>query len=120
MLTQPPYQALGEDAVDGGGQQIILDPHVQQAGDSAGRVIGVQGGEYHVSGEGGLDGDAGGLQVAHLADHDDVGVLTDDGAQGAGKGHADGGFDLNLVDARELVLHRVLDRDDLGRLGIEA
>ena len=71
-------------------------------------------------GQGRLHGDARRLQVAHLADHDDVRVLADDGAQGPGEGHADGRLDLDLVDPGELVLHRVLHRDDLALLGVEA
>ncbi len=54
-----------------------------------GRVVGVQGGEHQVAGQRGLDGDLGGLVVADLADHDDVGVLAQEGAQRGGEGQAD-------------------------------
>jgi hypothetical protein len=36
-----------------------------------------------------------------------------------GEGHPDLGLDLDLVDAGELVLDRVLHRDDLALLGVE-
>ena len=42
------------------------------------RVGGVQRREHEVAGERRLDGDAGGLGVADLADEDDVGVLAQD------------------------------------------
>src|SRR3546814_6550552 len=63
---KPTHQALGEDAVDGGGEQVVLDAHVEHAGDAAGGVVGVQGAEHQVAGERGLDRDARGFQVAHL------------------------------------------------------
>ena len=50
-----------------------------------GRVVGVQRREHQVAGERGLDGDLGGLEVADLADHDDVGVLAQEGAQRGGE-----------------------------------
>src|SRR3546814_9875448 len=78
---EPAHEALGEDAVDGGGEQVVLDPHVEHAGDAAGGVVGVQGAEHLVAGKRGLDGDARGFQVAHLADPDDVRVLAHDAAQ---------------------------------------
>ena len=47
----------------------------------AGGVVRVQRREDEVAGERGLDRDLGRLGVADLADHDDVGVLAEDGAQ---------------------------------------
>jgi hypothetical protein len=56
------------------------------------------------------------LQVAHLADEDDVGVLSQGGAQAEGE-VLGVGADLALVDDRALVLvqelDRVLDREDV-------
>ncbi len=63
------------------GDEERLDAHVDEAGDGAGGVVGVHGGEHEVAGERGLDRDLGGLLVADLADHDDVGVLAEEGAQ---------------------------------------
>src|SRR3546814_4924467 len=54
---EPAHEALGEDAVDGGGEQVVLDPHVEHAGDAAGGVVGVQGAEHQVAGKRGLDRD---------------------------------------------------------------
>lgn len=117
--VQAPHQALGEDAVDGRGNQVAFDTHVQQARDTRRRAVGVQGREHQVAGEGRLDGDAAGFQVADFTDHDHVRVLAHDGAQRAGEVEADGRFHLDLVDALKLVFHRVFHGDDLALGGIE-
>ncbi|EEF93677.1 hypothetical protein CATMIT_01690, partial [Catenibacterium mitsuokai DSM 15897] len=69
---QSTHQALGQDAVDGRGQQIVFHAHVEQPGDAAGGVVGVQRAEHQVSGQRRLDRDLARLQIAHFADHDDV------------------------------------------------
>ena len=111
--SQAAHQALREDAVDGRGEQVILDAHVEQAGDAAGGVVGVQRREHQVAGERRLHGDARGLEVADLADHDDVRVLAHDRAQRVGEVEPDLRLHLDLVDAVDLVFDRVLDGDDL-------
>ena len=78
-----------------------------------GGVVGVQRREHEVAGQRRLDGDLRGLEVADLADHDDVGVLPQDRAQRVGEGEADLRLHLDLVDAGQLVLDRVLDGEDL-------
>ena len=78
-----------------------------------GGVVGVHGGEHQVAGERRLDGDLGGLEVAHLADHDHVRVLAEEGAQAAGEGEVNLRVDLRLADAGELILDRILDGEDV-------
>ena len=58
---------------------------VEDARDGLGGVVGVEGGEDEVAGFGGGEGCGHGFAVAHLADHDDVGVLAEDGADGFGE-----------------------------------
>jgi len=67
--------------------------------------------------QGGFDRNMRALTVAHLADHDDVGVRAHNRAQAGDEGDARALMDLNLLDARKAVLDRVLDRHDrlLGR-----
>ena len=67
-----------------------------------------------MAGERGLDRDLRGLQVADLADHDDVGVLAQDGAQGVRESQPDLGLHLDLVDAGQLILDRVFDGEQLA------
>ncbi|MNE19444.1 hypothetical protein D3C80_1125240 [compost metagenome] len=62
----------------------------------------------------GLDGDSRRFRVADFADHDDVRVLTQDGAQTSGEGQADLGAHAHLNHAGQVQFDRVLDRDDLA------
>ena len=45
----------------------------------------MEGGEYEVTGQGGLDGDLRGFEVTNLTDENDVWILAEEGAQGSGK-----------------------------------
>ena len=80
----------------------------------------MQRGEHEVAGLGQAQRDLDRLEVAHLAEEDDVGVLT----KGARRPwlERDVGADLALVDHRHLVmvevLDRVLDGEDVHRLGL--
>ncbi len=107
------HEALGDDGAERGGEQVGFDAHVDQADDGAGGVVGVQRGEHEVAGEGGLDGDAGGFGVADFADHDDVGILPEQGAEGGGEGEADLLIDLELVDAGEVEFDGIFDGADV-------
>ena len=73
----------------------------------------MKGGQDHVAGEGGFDGDDRSLFVADLSDQDDVGIGAEDRLQGRGKGQAGFDVELDLVDPFELQLDRVLDGDDV-------
>ncbi|MCY1308490.1 hypothetical protein D9M70_585040 [compost metagenome] len=67
----------------------------------------------------GLDGNLGGFQVANLADHDDVRVLAQEGAQCLGKVHALPGVDVDLVDPFQVNLHRIFGGRDVHIGGVE-
>ena len=60
-----------------------------------------------------LDAHLGRFRVAHLADEDHVGRLAEHGTDDAGEVEADVVADLDLVDPGEVVLDRILGRDDL-------
>ena len=68
--------------------------------------------EHHVARERRVDRDLGRLAVADFADHDDVGVLSQERAERARERHADLGLHLHLVDARHVVFDRVLGRHE--------
>ena len=85
---------------------------VNQAGHGARRVVGVQRGENQMAGQGYVDGDGRGLQVANFTDHDNVRRLAQNRAQRGGERQADDFADLHLVDAAQNVFHRVFDGDD--------
>ena len=84
-----------------------------------GGVVGVEGAQDEVAGEGGLDGNLGGLQVAHFSDHDDVRVLAQKRAEGAAEGQADGFVDGHLHDAFDVIFDRVLGGEELGVNGVD-
>ena len=113
LVAEPAGQALGDDAVEGAADEEGLDAHLDQTGGGRGGVVGVQGGEHEVPGEGGLDGDGRRLPVADLTQKDDVRVRAQDGAQGHGEVQPRLDVDLHLVDSGQPVLDGVLDRDDV-------
>ena len=77
------------------------------------RVVGVQRREHEVAGQRGLDGDLRRLAVADLADHDDVGVGAQHRAQAGREVRPAFVLTWTCVMPVELVLDRVLDRDDV-------
>src|SRR5690348_13023099 len=79
-------------------QKKPFDPEVKQARQRRGRGFGVQRRQHQMPRKRGMDRDVGGLGVAYLADHDHVGILTHEGAQGRGEGEPDRRLDLRLVD----------------------
>ena len=79
------HQPLRDDERQRGGDQERLGAHVEQPGDGADRVVGVQGREHEVTGQRGLQRQPRGLAVPDLTDQDDVGVLAQDRAQTGGE-----------------------------------
>ena len=61
-------EALRHDGLDARSDEERLDAHVNEARDGGGGVVRVEGAEDKVAGQGGLDGDLGGLRVADFAD----------------------------------------------------
>ena len=111
-----PQQTLAHHAPQGAGHQPRLHAHVLEPVYGGHGVVGVQSGEHQMTGDGGPHGDGGRLAVPDLTHGDDVRVLTQDGSQAAGEGHAGLFVDLALADAGDVVLHRVLQRDDVDLL----
>src|SRR5262249_1100113 len=80
----------------------------------------MQRGQDQVPGEARLYGDLRGLEIADLADHDDVRILAQYRAQRAGEAQVDARADLRLTDAVEREFDRILDRHDIERASIES
>jgi hypothetical protein len=74
----------------------VLDAHLDEAGDRARGVVGVDGREHQVARERRVHGDLGGLLVADLAHHDHVRVLPEEGAEARREGEPDLGVHLHL------------------------
>ncbi len=111
--TDHPHQALRHDSQHAGGDEVVFHAHLQQPGHRARRIVGVQGAENQVTGQRRVDGDLGGFRITYFTDHDNVRVLTQDGAENVGEAQADARFHLDLVDAPQLVFDGVLHRDNL-------
>ena len=114
------HEPLREHTDQARRQQERLDAHVAQARDGADGRVGVQRRHHEVARQARLHGDLGGLEVADLADHHDVGVLAQNRAQAARERHLDLGVDLGLADAVDVVLDRVLDGQDIAREIVDA
>lgn len=112
MGTEAADEALRDDHFDGGCDQEGLDVHVDETGEGAGGIIRMEGAENKVPGQGGTDRDIGGFAVTDFPDHDNVGILAEDGAECFGKGEADFGVHLGLVDAGDFVFNGILDGDN--------
>ena len=108
-----PDESLGQNADDRRGDQEGLDLHVDESGGGAGSVVGVEGAQNQVTGQGRLHRDGGGFVVPHFTDHDHVGVLAEHRPEAGGKGHSGAVIDVALVDAAELIFDRIFDRDDI-------
>ncbi len=104
----------------GRGDQVGIHPHIAQAHGAPGRIIGMQGAEHEMAGHRGLDRDLGRLTIAHLAHHHHVGIMPQHARQRAREGQPDLGVHLGLRDPVQLILNRVLERNDLARAGIQA
>ena len=88
-------------------------PHVDQAGQCRGGVVGVQRRQHQVLGVRCLNRNVGCLQITDLADHDDVRVLAQERAQRGCKGQAAFLVDVDLVDAGQVDFGRILGGGDV-------
>ena len=113
------HQALRHHAQQTRRHQEGFDPHVHQTRHRANGVVGMQRGEHQMAGEARLHRDLRGFEIADFTDHDDVRVLAQDSAQGAGEGELYLGVHLGLADAIQVVFDGVFHRDDVVALGIQ-
>jgi hypothetical protein len=74
------HQTLRHYPNQRGGNQVVLRTHVDHAADGLHRVVGVQRGENQMPRERGLNANLQRLTVTDFANHDDVGVVAQDGA----------------------------------------
>ena len=113
LRTQHPHQTLGDDRDHRRGHKERLDPHVDQPSHRARRVIRVQRRKNQMSRQRRLDRDLRRLPVPDLTHQNHIRVLPDDRPQPLGEGQVDLRVHLDLTDPLDLVLDRVLDRDDV-------
>ena len=112
MRTNRAHQALRQHGFNRRRNEERLDAHVNQTGESARRVVRVEGAEHQVTGQRGANRNLGGLQITNFADHDDIGVLAQNVTQTDGERQANVRAHRDLIDALQFILDRFLDRDD--------
>src|SRR5579863_4015006 len=113
------HQPLCQNAVQCGDKVVRFDAHIEEAPDNVDHVVGVDGGENQVAGKRGLNRNLRSLGVANFVDHDLVRIVTQNGAQSAGKGQTLFLIDRDLRDAANLIFDRVLDGDDFVFVGLD-
>src|SRR6266851_396299 len=79
----------------------------------------MNGSENKVAGERGLDSDLRGFLVADFADHDLIGIVTQNGTQAAREGKTLFLVDGDLRDAAKLIFDRIFDGDDFVFVGLD-
>src|ERR1039458_630251 len=114
VRAQHANEALREHGFERRGDEIRLDAHVHEPRQRAGSVIRMQRGENKVAGERRLHRDLCGFGVTDFADENHVRVVAQNRAQPAREGQPGFFIDLDLVDAFELIFHRVFHRDDFS------
>ena len=96
-----------------------MHAHVPQPRDAAPCAVRMDRREHEMARQRAADRHRRRIGVADLAEHDDVRVLTQKGAQRSAEGQADLFLELHLVHPFERVLDRVLDREDVARLAVQ-
>ena len=79
----------------------------------------MQGADHQVTGNRSLHGDHSRLGITDLTDHNNIGVLTQNGTERICEGHIGFGIDLHLIDAVNIRLHGILYGDDVGAFFIQ-
>ena len=114
VLADPPHEALREDADQRRGEQVVGSTPMSSrrvTAPAASLVWSVESTRWPVSAA--WIAISRRLEVADLADHDDVRVLAQDRAQAAANVRPIFGLTWIWLMPCELVFDRVLDRDDL-------
>ena len=73
----------------------------------------MQGGEHQVTSQRGVNRDGRRLQVTNLTQHHHIGRLTQHGTERIRESQIHRSVHLNLINTFQLVLNRILHRDDL-------
>ena len=119
VITQYAHQALGQNSDEAGGKQEGFNAHITQAGYSAHRSIGMQGGEYQVASQGCLHRNLYSFQITDFTDHHHVWILSQNSTQATGKGHVHLGVYLGLTDTIQVILDGVFHSEDIAAFVIE-
>jgi hypothetical protein len=87
--ADPAYQSLRDNALQGSRHDVGLEAKIEQAGDGGNGRIGVQRRVHQMPGQRGVKGHLGGLEIANLAEQNDVRILSEQGTQNGRKSQPD-------------------------------
>ena len=113
VRTHLAHQSLRDQTDQRICDQIVVDAHIGQTDDARDRIVGMQRTQHQMTGDGRTNRNTGGFAVTGLTDHDDIRILTQQRAQTGLKRQSGNRIDLRLVDARHVLLHRILNRGDI-------
>src|SRR6185503_12893925 len=113
MSAKHSDEPLSQHAVQRRNEVVRLDSHVEESANNVNDVVGVDGREYQMARQRGLNGYLRSFGVADFTDHYLVRVVTQYAAKTASEGQPLLLVDGNLRDALKLILDRVFDGDDL-------
>src|SRR5262249_49691365 len=102
---------------NGGPEVARVGAEIAEAREGARSVVGMKRREYKMASQRSLNRGLSDLGIADLTDHDDVRVLTQNGAQSRREGIL-AAIHLGLHDTGQMVLDRVLERDDFYIRGL--
>jgi len=119
VRAEDAYQALRHDAEYRRAKQIRGNAEIEQARDRRRGVVGMQGRQHEMAGEGGLDRHLGSFQVTDFTNHDDVRVLPHERAHTLRETEVDHVLHLHLVERWFDHLDRILDGAHIDRRGGE-
>ena len=113
MATKTTNKSLGQYALKCAGHEVGFNSHINQACECSRSVVCVDGAEDEVAGHGRLNGADGSFGITYFTDQHDIGVMAQDTSKAGGEGESNLRLHLNLADLLQIVLDRILDRDDL-------
>ena len=112
MGAEDAQEALRDDPVQCRDEIIGLHAHMDESPDDVQHVVGVDRCQYQVPCQCRLNGDLSRFRIPNFSDHNLVWVVSQDRTQPAGKRQAFLFVDGNLQNPRQLIFHRIFDRDD--------
>src|SRR4029453_9109397 len=106
------HEPLCDERFHDRSEQERLHLHVEQARDAPDGIVRVQRAENKVTGHRCADRDVGRFDIANLANHHYVGILSQNVTETFRKGQVDFRLHVDLRNARQSIFHRLFDGND--------
>ena len=112
-LADLTHQTLCHDTYHRVGDQIRCHAHIRQTDNGRNGIVGMQGGNYQVSGDCRTHGNFSRFCVTGFTDHDNIRILTHQRTESHIERQTCHRIYLRLVNVRNILLHRILDRGNI-------